>query len=187
MLVDLYTRFEPMQAALVSGGRLHLDAGSAITDNTDSDTRAVTLLQGAAFFDVAKNPRPFEVMVGDLRVRVRGTAFETAWIDDVIEISVSEGRDGAVAAQAEFVSQNVQDDGFCDLGTLRIGAPEAQALLGNDTITEEEIEQRNPSSIRDVFDGESAVTTGGGAAIANKVFVNGIEESLLSVTIDGAR
>lgn len=73
------------------------------------------------------------------------------------------------------------------LGTIRIETPDAQALLGNDEITEEEIEQRNPQTIRDVFSGESSITTSGGAAIGTKVFVNGIEESLLSVTIDGAR
>lgn len=74
-----------------------------------------------------------------------------------------------------------------DLGDIRIESADAQALLGNDTVTEEEIEQRNPSTIADVFVGESSVTVSGGAAIAQKVIVNGIEESLLSVTIDGAR
>ena len=73
------------------------------------------------------------------------------------------------------------------LETVRIEAQVAQELLGNDRITPEDIEQRNPASVRDVFAGESSVTTSGGAAIANKVLVNGIEESLLSVTIDGAR
>ena len=38
-----------------------------------------------------------------------------------------------------------------------------------------------------MFRGESSITSSGGAPIAQKVFVNGIEESLLSVTIDGAR
>lgn len=79
-----------------------------------------------------------------------------------------------------------QDDSVF-LGTLRIDAPDAQAVLGNDEITEEEVGQRNPSTIKDVFAGESAITSSGGAPIAQKVFVNGIEESLLSVTIDGAR
>ena len=73
------------------------------------------------------------------------------------------------------------------LGAIRIDAPDAQALLGNVTITRGTIAQRNPGSIRDVFAGESSVLTSGGAAIATKVMVNGIEESLLSVTIDGAR
>ncbi|MEO0938816.1 MAG: TonB-dependent receptor [Pseudomonadota bacterium] len=81
--------------------------------------------------------------------------------------------------------QEATEDGF--LGTLRITSPDAQALLGNDTITEEEIRRRNPSTTKDVFRGESSVTASGGAAIGQKVFVNGIEESLLSVTIDGAR
>ncbi|WP_386679147.1 TonB-dependent receptor plug domain-containing protein [Loktanella sp. R86503] len=59
--------------------------------------------------------------------------------------------------------------------------------MGNDTITEAEIEARNPATVADVFAGESGVLVGGGASIAQRVFVNGIEESLLSVTIDGAR
>ena len=80
-----------------------------------------------------------------------------------------------------------QDDDAVLLDEIRIEAADAQALLGNDTITTEEIEARNPSTTKDVFAGESAITTGGGAAISQKVFVNGIEESLLSVTIDGAR
>lgn len=74
-----------------------------------------------------------------------------------------------------------------DLGVLRIGSAEAQALLGNSEITDTDIENRNPSTTKDVFAGESSITASGGAAIAQKVFVNGIEESLLSVTIDGAR
>ncbi|MCA2013570.1 TonB-dependent receptor [Cereibacter sphaeroides] len=73
------------------------------------------------------------------------------------------------------------------LGTIRIDSHAAQAVLGNDEITEEEIDQRNPSSIRDVFAGVSSVQASGGASMATNVFVNGLEESLLAVTIDGAR
>lgn len=80
-----------------------------------------------------------------------------------------------------------QDSDSFDLGTIRIEATGAQAVLGNDEITEEEIEQRNAATIVDVFAGESAITGSGGAPIGQKVFVNGVEESLLSVTIDGAR
>lgn len=80
-----------------------------------------------------------------------------------------------------------QDSDGYFLGTLRIEAEEAQALLGNEVITEEDLENRNPQTAKDVFAGESSVTAGGGAPIAQKIYVNGIEESLLSVTIDGAR
>lgn len=80
-----------------------------------------------------------------------------------------------------------QDADPFDLGTLRIESAQAQAVLGNDEITEEEIEKRNASTIADVFAGESSITASGGAPIGQKVFVNGVEESLLSITIDGAR
>jgi len=88
-----------------------------------------------------------------------------------------------VAGTAAFA----QDTDPLFLGILRIEQADAQALLGNTEVTEDQIEDRNPSTVKDVFAGESSVTAGGGAAIAQKVFVNGIEESLLSVTIDGAR
>lgn len=76
-----------------------------------------------------------------------------------------------------------------ELDAIIIGIEEsdAQALLGNEKITEEDLENRSPETMKDVFAGESSVTTSGGASIAQKVFVNGIEESLLSVTIDGSR
>lgn len=80
-----------------------------------------------------------------------------------------------------------QEADITDLDEIRIEALDAQAALGNAEITQAEIEARNPASMRDVFAGESAVTSSGGASIAQKVFVHGIEESLLSVTIDGAR
>lgn len=73
------------------------------------------------------------------------------------------------------------------LEEIRIETDAAQSLLGNAEITAEEIENRNPASLQDVFAGETAVTASGGAAIGQKVYVNGIEESLLAVTIDGAR
>ena len=92
----------------------------------------------------------------------------------------------ALFAPTLTVAQSLSDEPLF-LGTLRIQSVEAQALLGNDTITEEEIEERNPTTLADVFAGETSVIATGGAAVAQKVFVNGLEESLLSVTIDGAR
>ncbi|MBU2962076.1 TonB-dependent receptor [Citreicella sp. C3M06] len=83
-------------------------------------------------------------------------------------------------------SVSAQDDATF-LGTLRIESEQAQSLLGNTEITEEELDDRAPASVADVFSGESSVTVSGGAAMAQKVLVNGVEESLLSVTIDGAR
>ncbi|MEY8829286.1 TonB-dependent receptor [Sedimentitalea sp. XS_ASV28] len=83
---------------------------------------------------------------------------------------------GTAAAQEAF-----------ELDIIRVESDEAQETLGNTRITTEEILARNPSSMAEVFDGESEIVSSGGAAIAQKVVVHGIEESLLSVTIDGAR
>ncbi|WP_163847404.1 TonB-dependent receptor domain-containing protein [Pseudooceanicola aestuarii] len=73
------------------------------------------------------------------------------------------------------------------LDEIRVESEAAQEVLGNTAVTEEEIEQRNAQRMSDVFAGQSEITASGGANIAQKVFVHGIEESLLSVTIDGAR
>ncbi|KRS18205.1 TonB-dependent receptor domain-containing protein [Roseovarius indicus] len=91
---------------------------------------------------------------------------------------------GAVAATGAAQAQEA-DPYF--LGTLRIESSAAQALLGNEEIDEEDLDNRNAATTKDVFAGESSITASGGAAIAQKVYVNGIEESLLSITIDGAR
>lgn len=74
-----------------------------------------------------------------------------------------------------------------ELEEIRVEQAGAQRVLGNAEITEEQIEGRNPATLADVFAGESSVQASGGAPIAQKVVVNGIEESLLAVTIDGAR
>ena len=83
------------------------------------------------------------------------------------------------------VAQDLDDELLLD--EIRIEDSSAQTVLGNLEVTDEDLEQRNPATVKDVFSGETAVTASGGASIAQKVFVNGIEESLLSVTIDGAR
>lgn len=92
----------------------------------------------------------------------------------------------ALPALAQDATQDAAEDAF-DLGEIRIEETEAQSVLGNLEIDQAEIERQNPSTMQDVFEGQTAITSSGGAAIAQKTYVFGIEESLLSVTIDGAR
>lgn len=47
--------------------------------------------------------------------------------------------------------------------------------------------RRNPTTVKKVFAGEAAVSVGGAIASSQKVFVRGVEEHNLAVTIDGAR
>jgi hemoglobin/transferrin/lactoferrin receptor protein len=55
------------------------------------------------------------------------------------------------------------------------------------TIGQEELERRNPGSMKQVFAGEASVSVGGGQPMSQKVYVQGVEETNLAVSIDGAR
>lgn len=49
----------------------------------------------------------------------------------------------------------------------------------------EELQRTDPQSLRDVFSGTASISVGGGIAVAQKVFVNGIDENNLAVSVDG--
>lgn len=92
LLADVSTQFNADTTVLASGDRVVLDADSALIDDSDGSVRDVSLLEGAAFFDVGKDNRPFTVTLGDMMVSVVGTAFETAFVDGAVFVSVVEGR-----------------------------------------------------------------------------------------------
>lgn len=92
MLADLRSDARPESTLLASGDRMVLDAESAVQDRTDQTTRQVALLTGAAFFDVETDGRPFRVEIGGVTATVVGTAFETAFVDETVLVSVTEGR-----------------------------------------------------------------------------------------------
>jgi hemoglobin/transferrin/lactoferrin receptor protein len=54
-------------------------------------------------------------------------------------------------------------------------------------IDEEALARNNPSDVRGIFNGQPSVKVGGAMPMAQKVYVNGIEETNLAVTIDGSR
>lgn len=58
---------------------------------------------------------------------------------------------------------------------------------GRIVIGADDLARKNPSDLRDVFAGEPGVRVGGAMPMAQKVYVNGVEETNLAVTIDGAR
>lgn len=53
-------------------------------------------------------------------------------------------------------------------------------------ITGQEIEQRAARNLNEVLQNEPGVTVGGGPAIAQKIYVRGVEDTMLSTTLDGA-
>ncbi|WP_019643470.1 TonB-dependent receptor [Novispirillum itersonii] len=63
------------------------------------------------------------------------------------------------------------------------GWPEASRT----TVTPEDLERKNPGDVRRVFAGETAVRVGGSIPMSEKVYVHGVEETNLAVSIDGSR
>lgn len=84
--------------ALADGSFIHLDGSSAVDVALNDGNRAVTLRQGQAFFEVARDPgRPFTVTAGAVRVTVVGTAFDVRRDEGGVSVSV---RSGAVRVAA---------------------------------------------------------------------------------------
>ncbi|MCC9624497.1 TonB-dependent receptor [Thalassospira sp. MA62] len=54
-------------------------------------------------------------------------------------------------------------------------------------VTSRDLQRRNPQDIKQVFAGQSEVSVGGSLPMNQKVYVNGVEETNLAVSIDGAR
>jgi transmembrane sensor len=93
---------EPLSAVTATGGRRTLDLadGSRIEMNAttrlqidlERDVRRVTLTEGQAVFDVARDPRrPFVIAAGDRDVRVLGTEFDVRRRAGKLSVTVARG------------------------------------------------------------------------------------------------
>lgn len=87
---------------LADGTKVVLAPQSAIVADYSSGERRVKLLKGAAFFEVASDPRPFAVEARGVVVRDIGTAFEVRLGTDSVEVAV---RDGIVDVTAPNVAK----------------------------------------------------------------------------------
>lgn len=91
----IYTTAVGEQSNLVleDGSLVWLDTNSQLRVDYQAGVRHLYLLQGKAYFDVAKNPqRPFEVYAQSGLVRAVGTAFSVYLADNEVEVLVGEGR-----------------------------------------------------------------------------------------------
>ncbi|MDG2535361.1 FecR domain-containing protein [Sphingomonas sp. HITSZ_GF] len=80
-------------AMLEDGSKLSLDADTRLDVRMHKDRRELTLTQGRAKFDVAKDPlRPFSVTVGDKIVVATGTSFSVEILDGQVHVLLYEGR-----------------------------------------------------------------------------------------------
>ncbi|MFB9885486.1 TonB-dependent receptor domain-containing protein [Balneatrix alpica] len=77
---------------------------------------------------------------------------------------------------------------------------QAQTLVNNEKIVvvgkvkaasetvvdQQALEKKQAATLHDVFSGEPSVAVGGGSSVAQKIYVRGLEDTMLNVTIDGA-
>jgi len=105
----------PERVTLADGSSVVLDTGSALAADVEGTERAVQLLHGRAYFEVApEDGRPFTVSAGGASVEVTGTAFQVARGDEAAAITVRHGSvrvsgsDGEDAALALGAGQGVR-------------------------------------------------------------------------------
>ncbi|ANK76343.1 TonB-dependent receptor (plasmid) [Ensifer adhaerens] len=89
--------------------------------------------------------------------------------------AVSAGSSAAVAADGATVLDPISAFGAGPLGA------------GEIVISSEDLKRKNPANIADVFSGEPGISVGSSLPMSQKVYVHGIEETSLAVTMDGGR
>jgi len=79
--------------ALPDNSKISLDAQTRLNVSYMSDKRSIELLEGQAFFDVAKDPsRPFEVIARGQKVLALGTAFNVNMDATRLSVALVEGQ-----------------------------------------------------------------------------------------------
>jgi len=96
------------RALTLSDGTLtNLDVDSAVTVNMTAQGRAVNLVKGRAFFDVAHDTqRPFSVAVGTSQVIALGTRFQVQREDRMVIVTLEEG---SVDVVGEFEGKTLRE------------------------------------------------------------------------------
>ena len=83
---------EQRTVTLADGSRVTLNTSTALAVHFDDSVRRVELLQGEAFFEVAKREhQPFVVTAEDSEVRAVGTAFDVQLRADQAKVELVEG------------------------------------------------------------------------------------------------
>ncbi len=106
-----------------------------------------------------------------------GISFEFTASNTVVLMKTADGN-----SNAELLD-TIQIEGAAGIGDHTGAADKANSIY----IERDDLERRNPQTVKQVFAGESAVSVGGAIRSSQKVYVNGVEETNLAVTINGAR
>jgi hemoglobin/transferrin/lactoferrin receptor protein len=74
---------------------------------------------------------------------------------------------------------------FVELNRIVIGTQETSE--NSVEVTDEDLVRINPTDLQDLFLAEPTIAVGSSLPVSQKIYVNGVEETNLSVTIDGSR
>lgn len=140
---------EIREVILEDGSVVTLGAKSQIKTEFSATRRQVTLIDGEAFFEVAKDAnRPFFVAAQDTLVRVVGTKFDVKRSADIVHVSVLEGvvevmkpsniEQAITSADTSVIDKQVLTAGERVSAARRVALPEAR-----------QVEQIQPGSWRE--------------------------------------
>ncbi|MBO6805017.1 MAG: TonB-dependent receptor plug domain-containing protein, partial [Thalassospira sp.] len=108
-------------------------------------------------------------------------------ISALLRTTVLAGFSLAVLPSITFAQQANNDETVTKPLEVTASAKSAQGLPGGVSIGQEELDRKNPQTMKDVFSSDASVEVGGPTAIVQKVYVQGIENTKLNVQVDGAR
>ena len=119
---------ERSDVPLADGSIATLNTDTAIDFHFDRGSRAVHLVQGEAFFDVAHDPdQPFVVYAGKYEVIAVGTAFSVKSVDGSLDVVVTEGR-VAIRRVRSGETGRQHSQTFLDAGQQFIGRPTGRSF-----------------------------------------------------------
>lgn len=114
-----------------------------------------------------------------LRQLLSGTGLDYR-INEAGAVIMASGSDASGAAS---MLSPIRVEAASDYGNHYGSADRSRSLY----VTNQDLQRRNPANVKDVFAGESGVSVGGAQTLSQKIYVNGVEETQLAVSIDGAR
>jgi len=86
-----------------------------------------------------------------------------------------------------YVLQDAEAAGTNKLSPVSVTAPTQYSVQNSLSYDRGRIEALQPQDMKDLFKNESSVSVGGSIPINQKVYVRGVEETAMLVTVDGAR
>lgn len=96
--------------ALPDGSAIQLNTDSQVQVDYGSSLRKIRLLRGESLFEVTPDPdKPFEVYAGSNIIRAVGTAFSVQLTEDVVKVTVAEGKVELIKVKNQPTVSGVND------------------------------------------------------------------------------